>query len=99
MAKPGLILEHAAVPFNDASGNRQAEASAGFLGAESRLETGVLKPETRGVRWKKITLIGVGLLGGSLGMAVKKRRLASSVVGFVRRAASVEECKGRGAVN
>jgi prephenate dehydrogenase len=65
----------------------------------SRLETCVLKPETRCVRWKKITLIGVGLLGGSLGMAVKKRRLAGSVVGFVRRAASVEECKGCGAVN
>jgi prephenate dehydrogenase len=59
----------------------------------------VLKPETRGVRWKKITLIGVGLLGGSLGMALRKRRLAGSVVGFVRRAESVEECKGCGAVN
>jgi len=51
------------------------------------------------VRWKKITLIGVGLLGGSLGMALRKRRLAGSVVGFVRRAASVEECRERGAVN
>jgi len=59
----------------------------------------VLKPETRGVRWKKITLIGLGLLGGSLGMALRKRRLAGSVVGFVRRAASVEECRERGAVN
>ena len=28
------------------------------------------------MRWKKITLIGVGLLGGSLGMALRKRRLA-----------------------
>ena len=59
----------------------------------------MLKPETRGVRWKKITLIGLGLLGGSLGMALRKRRLAGSVVGFVRRAASVEECRERGAVN
>jgi prephenate dehydrogenase len=50
------------------------------------------------VRWKKITLIGVGLLGGSLGMALKKRRLAESVVGFVRRAASVAECEALGAV-
>ena len=57
------------------------------------------KPETRGVRWKKITLVGVGLLGGSLGMALRKRRLAGSVVGFVRRAASVVECEGLGAVN
>ena len=59
----------------------------------------MLKPETRGVRWKKITLIGLGLLGGSLGMALRKRRLAGSVVGFVRRAASVEECRECGAVN
>src|ERR1039458_5148358 len=65
----------------------------------SRLESGVRVPETRGVRWKKITLVGVGLLGGSLGMALRKRRLASSVVGFVRRAASVAECEGLGAVN
>ncbi len=51
------------------------------------------------MRWKKITLVGVGLLGGSLGMALRKRRLARSVVGFVRRAASVVECEGLGAVN
>ena len=59
----------------------------------------MLKPETRCVHWKKITLVGVGLLGGSLGMAMRKRRLAGSVVGFVRRAVSVVECEGLGAVN
>jgi prephenate dehydrogenase len=64
-----------------------------------QLETGELNPETRGVRWKKISLIGVGLLGGSLGLALKKRRLAHSVVGFVRRAASIAECKRAGAVD
>ena len=57
------------------------------------------KPEAQHVRWKKITLVGVGLLGGSLGMALRKRRLAGSVVGFVRRAASVTECEARGAVH
>ena len=51
------------------------------------------------MRWKKITLVGVGLLGGSLGMALGKRRLAGSVVGFVRRAASVVECETLGAVD
>ncbi len=59
----------------------------------------MLNPETRCVRWKKITLVGVGLLGGSLGMALRKRRLAQSVVGFVRRAASVGECEALGAVH
>ena len=57
------------------------------------------KTETPRVRWKKITLVGVGLLGGSLGMALRKRRLAASVVGFVRRAASVAECEALGAVH
>ena len=51
------------------------------------------------MRWQKITLVGVGLLGGSLGMALRKRRLARSVVGFVRRAASVSECEKLGAVH
>ena len=55
--------------------------------------------ETRGVRWKKITIVGVGLLGGSLGLAIKQRRLANKVVGFVRRAASVSECRRAGAVD
>jgi prephenate dehydrogenase len=51
------------------------------------------------VYWNKIALVGVGLLGGSLGLAVRKRRLARSVVGYVRRQASVAECKRARAVN
>jgi prephenate dehydrogenase len=51
------------------------------------------------VRWKKVTLVGVGLLGGSLGLALKNRRLAEQVVGFVRRSQSVSECLEKGAVD
>lgn len=51
------------------------------------------------MRWKKVTLIGVGLLGGSLGAALRQRRLADSVTGFVRRAASVRECITAGVVD
>ena len=51
------------------------------------------------MRWQKVTLVGVGLLGGSLGMALRKRRLAASVVGFVRREASIAECESAGAVD
>jgi prephenate dehydrogenase len=58
-----------------------------------QLESRTLNPETPAVRWKKVTLIGVGLLGGSLGLALKQRRLAGSVVGYVRRKASEVECK------
>ena len=45
------------------------------------------------MRWNKITLVGVGLLGGSLGLAIKRRRLARRVEGYVRRVASVVECR------
>ena len=51
------------------------------------------------MHWQKITLVGVGLLGGSLGLAIKQRRLATQVVGFVRRTASVTECKKLGVVD
>jgi len=51
------------------------------------------------VHFRKVTLVGVGLLGGSLGLAIKCRRLADEVAGFVRRAASVTECRRRGAVD
>ena len=49
------------------------------------------------MHWQQITLVGVGLLGGSLGLAARKRRLASRVIGFVRRQASVAECEQAGA--
>ena len=51
------------------------------------------------MRWKQITLAGVGLLGGSLGLAIKRRGLARRVVGFVRRHASLTECRKYGAVD
>ena len=49
--------------------------------------------------WRKITLAGVGLLGGSLGLAVRQRRLAERVEGYVRRPASVGECEQLGIVH
>jgi len=38
--------------------------------------------------FKKIAIIGVGLIGGSIGLAVKKKRLAGEVVGVSRRESS-----------
>ena len=43
--------------------------------------------------FQKVTLIGVGLLGGSLGLAMKQRKLATKIAGYVRRTASVTECE------
>src|SRR5688572_1119300 len=51
------------------------------------------------MRWRKVTLIGVGLLGGSLGMALRKRGLAGEVHGYVRREISIAECVQAGAVD
>lgn len=50
-------------------------------------------------QWEKITLVGVGLLGGSLGLAIKQHRLANRVSGYVRRPQSIAECEKSGAVD
>jgi len=46
-----------------------------------------------------VSLIGVGLLGGSLGLALKQRGLARQVVGYVRRESAIAECLQAGAVD
>lgn len=51
------------------------------------------------MRFQKITIVGVGLLGGSLGLAIKRRRLARQVCGYVRRAASIKDCERVGAMD
>ena len=51
------------------------------------------------MHWQKISLIGVGLLGGSLGLAIRQRQLASRVEGYVRREASVAECQAKGVLD
>lgn len=49
--------------------------------------------------FRKIAIIGVGLLGGSIGLAVKRRKLARQTAGFVRRRASLKDCERAGAVD
>jgi len=51
------------------------------------------------VQFQKISIIGVGLLGGSIGLAARQRGLAGEVAGFVRRAASLKDCERAGAVD
>src|SRR3989442_609449 len=51
------------------------------------------------MHWLNIPLAGVGLLGGSLGLAIKQGRLADKVHGFVRRTASIQERKRLGVVD
>ena len=52
-----------------------------------------------GVQFQKITIVGVGLLGGSIGLAARQRRLAGEIAGYVRRAASMQDCEKTGAVD
>ena len=51
------------------------------------------------MQFQKITIVGVGLLGGSLGLAIKQRKLAKKVDGYVRRSASISECEKFGVVD
>jgi prephenate dehydrogenase len=51
------------------------------------------------VQFRKITIIGVGLLGGSIGLAVRRRKLAGEVAGYVRRASSLKDCEKAGALD
>jgi prephenate dehydrogenase len=48
------------------------------------------------MRLEKISLIGAGLLGGSLGLAIRQRQLSATVHAYVRRPESVGECQRLG---
>lgn len=46
--------------------------------------------------FRKIAIVGVGLLGGSLALAIRERKLAAVLQGYVRRDASLAECEQAG---
>lgn len=46
-----------------------------------------------------LTIVGVGLIGGSVGLAAKRRRVAERVVGVGRRADRLTEAIGAGAID
>jgi prephenate dehydrogenase len=51
--------------------------------------------------WNKVAVIGVGLIGGSIGLALRKRKLAGSVIGIGRAQSqsSLKEAVGLGAID
>jgi prephenate dehydrogenase len=49
--------------------------------------------------WQRVCIIGVGLLGGSIGLALHRRRLAQQVVGVGRTMARLETALRRGAID
>lgn len=49
-------------------------------------------------RWESVTIVGVGLIGASIGLALRERELANSVVGVGRRTSSLTKAKRCGAI-
>jgi prephenate dehydrogenase len=49
--------------------------------------------------FRRVTLIGVGLIGGSLGMALRARGLAREVVGVTRAEAGIAQARARAAID
>jgi prephenate dehydrogenase len=50
-------------------------------------------------QWDTVAIVGVGLIGGSIGMALRQKKLAKSVVGIGRRQASLRTARRVGAVD
>jgi prephenate dehydrogenase len=49
--------------------------------------------------WPCVAIVGVGLIGGSVGLALKARRLSSRVIGVGRTQSSLAEARQRGIVD
>lgn len=49
-------------------------------------------------RWKSVTIVGVGLIGASIGLALRERGISDRVVGVGRRATTLRKARQRGAV-
>ncbi len=58
-------------------------------------------PARKGIMilFKKAVIVGVGLIGGSIGLAIKKRGLAEEVIGIGHRRESLNEALSAGAVD
>src|SRR3990170_2344706 len=46
---------------------------------------------------RKVAIVGVGLIGGSIGLALRARQLAGEVIGIGRRPSSLRRARRRGA--
>jgi prephenate dehydrogenase len=51
------------------------------------------------VEYDTVAIVGVGLLGGSLGLALRERRLAQKIVGVGRRQTSLDAARKVGAID
>ena len=51
------------------------------------------------VHFKQVAIVGVGLIGGSLGMILRRKRLADHVVGIGRRIENLKTAVDMGAID
>ena len=49
--------------------------------------------------FNKVTIIGVGLIGGSIGLAIKKKKLAKEIIGVCRHKESLRRARQLGAID
>jgi prephenate dehydrogenase len=49
-------------------------------------------------KWDTVAIVGVGLIGGSIGLALREAGLAKRIVGIGRRASSLRKARQRGCV-
>jgi len=49
--------------------------------------------------FQKVAIVGVGLIGGSLGAALRSRKLAAEVLGIGYRTTTLEQARGRGCID
>ena len=57
-----------------------------------------MPPAAAKPHWPVVTIVGVGLIGGSVGLALRDRKLAGRVIGVGRSAKSLTEAKRLGTV-
>jgi prephenate dehydrogenase len=50
-------------------------------------------------RWETVTIVGVGLIGGSIGLALRKRGLAERIVGVGRNQEKLEKAREMGIID
>src|SRR4029079_6354288 len=67
--------------------------SAGLSGPASEFEPIIIMP-----RYDCVAISGVGLIGGSVGLAMREKKLAGEIVGFGSRPATLEAALARGAI-
>jgi len=55
--------------------------------------------KARPLHWPTVAIVGVGMIGGSIGLALKARKLAGRVIGVGRSASSLAEAKRAHAID